>query len=93
MPGDVNSDGNVNINDVTALIDYMLTGNAGTIDWDNANLNGDDAVNITDLTALIDMMIGGSAGVMKKAGNMRPDPASMPVIPAREPVMHKSRVI
>ena len=93
MPGDVNSDGNVNINDVTALIDYMLTGNAGTIDWDNANLNGDDAVNITDLTALIDMMIGGSAGMMKKAGNMRPDPASMPVIPAREPVMHKSRVI
>ena len=57
--GDVNHDGNVNIADVTALIDMLLGGNddACTI---CADVNGDESVNIADVTALIDMLLGGN---------------------------------
>ncbi len=55
--GDVNMDGYVNITDVTALIDYVLGGNAN-IDVQAANVNGDSAVNISDVTALIDQVLG-----------------------------------
>ena len=57
--GDVNHDGNVNIADVTALIDMLLGGNddACTI---CADVNSDESVNIADVTALIDMLLGGN---------------------------------
>lgn len=56
--GDVNADGNVNIADVTALIDYLL-GGSEMVAWDNADVNRDGAVNIADVTALIDYLLGG----------------------------------
>lgn len=52
--GDVNMDGTVNITDVTALINMLLTGNITT---PSADVNGDDKVNITDVTALINMLL------------------------------------
>ena len=62
--GDVNKDGQVKIDDVTALIDALLGGNAldetDTYSPDNANVNGDETVNIADVTALIDMLLGGN---------------------------------
>ena len=48
--GDVNGDGNVNIADVTALIDYLLSGN-GDVNIKAADVNIDGAVNIADVTA------------------------------------------
>ena len=59
MPGDVNDDGSVNIDDVTALIDYLL-GTGSSINTDAANCNGDSIVNIDDVTALIDYLLTGS---------------------------------
>ena len=56
--GDVNGDGNVNIADVTALIDYLLGGSDG-VAWDNADVNRDGALNIADVTSLIDHLLGG----------------------------------
>lgn len=56
--GDVNGDGNVNIADVTALIDYLLSG--GTINMQAADVNSDNSVNIADVTALIDKLLGGN---------------------------------
>ena len=53
--GDVNGDGNVNISDVTALIDILL---AGTTPPAGSDVNGDGNVNIADVTALIDMLLG-----------------------------------
>ena len=54
--GDVNHDHNVNIADVTALIDYLLgTGTACEI---CADVNGDSVINIADVTALIDLLLG-----------------------------------
>ena len=55
--GDVNGDGDVNISDVTALIDYLLNGNASNIQLGNADINTDGSVNISDVTTLIDRLL------------------------------------
>ena len=56
IPGDVNQDGAVNINDVVAIINVM----AGTASWPNANVNNDPegAVDINDVVAVINIMAG-----------------------------------
>lgn len=58
--GDVNKDGIVNITDVTALIDYLLSNDASAIDLEAANVNGDNTVSITDVSALIDILLSNS---------------------------------
>lgn len=58
--GDVNNDGAVDISDVTALIDYVLTGNASAINLEAANCNLDGDVDISDVTALIAYVLTGS---------------------------------
>ena len=58
QPGDVDGDGTVNISDVTALIDYLLSDSAD-INLDNSDVDTDGAVNITDVTTLIDMLLAG----------------------------------
>ena len=58
--GDVNMDGEMNIADVTALIDYLLSGNASAIDLTAADVNGDGEVNIADVTVLIDLLLNGN---------------------------------
>ena len=60
LRGDVNGDKNVNIADVTALIDYLLSGNEEGVVLANADCNGDSATNIADVTALIDFLLSGA---------------------------------
>ena len=60
MLGDVDGDGNVNISDVTALIDYLLSGNVSGINVNAADCNQDGCINISDVTALIDFLLSGS---------------------------------
>ena len=60
IPGDADGDGDVNISDVTALIDYLLTGNTSGIDLDGADVNRDGKVNISDVTDLIDYLLKGN---------------------------------
>lgn len=57
MRGDVNEDEGVNIADVTALIDILLSGAAAPA---GADCNLDQAVNIADVTALIDYLLSGN---------------------------------
>ena len=52
--GDVNGDGEVNIADINAIIDVILTGNTGTA---NADVNGDGEVNIADINIIIDLIL------------------------------------
>jgi hypothetical protein len=59
LRGDVNGDNNVNISDVTTLIDYLLSGNASGISLSGADCNQDNSVNISDVTALIDYLLSG----------------------------------
>ena len=54
--GDVNNDGEVNISDVTDLIDYLLN-SAMEINLDAADIDGGGEVNISDVTDLIDMLL------------------------------------
>ena len=57
--GDVNEDGDVNIADVTALIDYLLGNNASsTFSTEAADVHSDGDINIADVTALIDLLLG-----------------------------------
>ena len=60
LRGDVNGDGSVNISDVTALIDYLLSGNASGINLSGADCNQDNSINISDVTALIDYLLAGN---------------------------------
>ena len=60
LRGDVDEDRAVNIADVTALIDYLLSGNADGINLDNADCDQDSNINIADVTALIDYLLSGS---------------------------------
>ena len=60
LRGDVDQDGRVNIADVTALIDYLLTNDATGISLANADSDLDGRVNIADVTALIDYLLTGA---------------------------------
>ena len=53
IKGDVNGDGEVNIADVNAIIDMILTGNTQP----NGDVNGDTEVNIADVNAVIDIIL------------------------------------
>ena len=57
--GDVNHDAGVNIADVTALIDMLLSGGAEGCSI-CADVNSDGAVNIADVTSLIDKLLSGN---------------------------------
>ena len=59
LRGDVDGDGFVKISDVTALIDYLLTGNAAGINLDAADCDLDGDVKISDVTELIDYLLRG----------------------------------
>ena len=53
LVGDVNADGDVNVMDITALIDEIM--NDGTNP--RADVNGDGDINVMDITALIDIIM------------------------------------
>ena len=57
VPGDVNMDGKVAIDDVTTLIDVLLGSVLCNYDPAAADVNNDGRITITDVTALIDMLL------------------------------------
>jgi hypothetical protein len=60
MAGDVNSDGKVDISDVTTLISYLLTGDASGVNVSVADVDNSGAVDISDATALIGFLLYGN---------------------------------
>ena len=60
MRGDVDDDGAVSISDVTALIDYLLSGDASAINIEAADCDQDGEVAISDVTTLIDYLLSGN---------------------------------
>ena len=54
LKGDVNGDDEVNIADVNAIIDLILSGNMDA----KGDVNGDGEVNIADVNAVIDIILG-----------------------------------
>lgn len=59
IKGDVDDDGNVNISDVTALIDALLSEDFDSINADAADCDEDGSISISDVTALIDYLLAG----------------------------------
>lgn len=57
--GDADGSGKVNIDDVTALIGYLLSGNAENVDLTGADAYSDGKININDVTALINYLLSG----------------------------------
>ena len=55
--GDANDDGDFTISDISALIDYLLTGDASAINMAAADVNFDNDVSISDLSAMIDLLL------------------------------------
>ncbi|MBO4803773.1 MAG: endonuclease [Muribaculaceae bacterium] len=58
--GDVNNDGFVDISDATALINYLLSGDASDLDLEAADVAHDGMVDISDATALINYLLNGN---------------------------------
>ncbi len=56
LTGDVNDDCTVDIQDVTDLIDYLLSSDSTQINGTNADMDGDGDITITDVTRLIDYL-------------------------------------
>ena len=59
LRGDTNQDGNVNIADVTNLIDYLLSDTMPEDQAQPCDTNQDGMVNISDVTNLIDYLLNG----------------------------------
>ena len=59
LPGDTNGDCEVNISDVSYLIDYLLMGCTSSFHTENADLNNDNTIGIGDVAALIDLLLQG----------------------------------
>ena len=57
MRGDLNLDGEVNIADVTVLIDCLLSDQVDPEMFNRADIDGDHEVAISDVTALIDLLL------------------------------------
>ena len=53
VPGDVNGDGEVNISDISSIIDLILSGRV----TDMGDVNGDGEINISDINAVIDIIL------------------------------------
>ena len=60
MRGDVNQDGKLTIDDVTMLINYLLTDDATGVDLIAANCDLDSVITINDVTTLISCLLSGT---------------------------------
>ena len=57
-PGDANGDGEINVGDVSAMVNYIIgTPATGTFIPAAADLNGDGEINVGDLSAVINIII------------------------------------
>ena len=60
LRGDVDGNGSVGISDVSALIDYLLSGDPNGVNVANADCDQNNSVGIGDVSALIDYLLSGS---------------------------------
>jgi hypothetical protein len=57
LPGDVNDDGKINIEDVTFIVNYLLNNDSTKINLANADVDKNGIINIYDVTTLIENLL------------------------------------
>ena len=68
LVGDVNGDGNVDISDVVALVNIILSD--GTDETNSADVNGDDKIDISDVVALVNIILSDDSPSIPKINNV-----------------------
>jgi len=59
LPGDINGDESVNIQDIIFLINFILgTDDPNTGEFNAADMNGDGVLNIQDIILLVNSILG-----------------------------------
>lgn len=56
IPGDVNGNGIIDLNDVNAIVDYIMGTPPVVFNLALADVNGDDVVNVADLVKVIQIV-------------------------------------
>ena len=57
MPGDVNDDGSVNVQDIILIVSMILDGDYSAV----ADVNGDNAINVQDIILIVNMILDSRA--------------------------------
>ena len=58
IKGDVNEDGNVDISDVVATVNYILGTTPAVFNLTAADVNDDNGVDISDVVGIVNMILG-----------------------------------
>ncbi|MDO5446912.1 MAG: dockerin type I repeat-containing protein [Prevotellaceae bacterium] len=58
VKGDANSDGNVDVSDITTVATYILTGSADNFNFKNADVDGDNSITVSDITGIASIILG-----------------------------------
>jgi len=57
LKGDVNADGQIDISDVVALVNYILTDDANNIHLELADMDDDECIDISDVVSLVNLIL------------------------------------
>ena len=60
LPGDVNGDGTITIQDVVAIVDYTLGKGSSAFNEKAADVTGDGQINVSDVVGVVNILLGKS---------------------------------
>ena len=73
LKGDVNGDGEVNMTDVTMIVEHVLGQNNSSFIAANADVNGDGSITVTDVAEAVNIILDGNGGNTPQAYLTCPD--------------------
>ncbi|MBQ7419846.1 MAG: C10 family peptidase [Prevotella sp.] len=62
-PGDANGDGQVNVTDIVAVVNYIMGNPPADFNFSAANVNGDEDVNVTDIVSIVNIIMSSGARI------------------------------
>ena len=61
QPGDANGDGQVNVTDIVAIVNYIMDNPPAGFNFTAADVNNDGAVNVTDIVQIVNIIMSSGA--------------------------------